>query len=91
MGVSWWTAWGVPGGDVTEPDGAPPWHGVSEIEAPSHSQNSTKGPLRRASEGEVNMAAMLRILEFIGGAVVLLGIMVVVWIVKDVWKWSRSN
>ena len=37
------------------------------------------------------MATMLRILEFIGGAVVLLGIMVVIWIIKDVWKWSRSN
>ena len=37
------------------------------------------------------MATILRILEFIGGAVVVLGIMVVVWIVKDVWKWSRSN
>ena len=37
------------------------------------------------------MAAMLRILEFIGGAVVVLGIMVVIWIVKDVWKWSRSD
>ena len=37
------------------------------------------------------MATMLRILEFIGGTVVLLGIMVVIWIVKDVWKWSRSN
>ena len=37
------------------------------------------------------MGAILTILEFIGGAVVLLGIMVVIWIVKDVWKWSRSN
>ena len=37
------------------------------------------------------MATILRILEFIGGAVVVLGIMVVIWIVKDVWKWSRSN
>ena len=37
------------------------------------------------------MAGILRILEFIGGAVVVLGIIVVVWIIKDVWKWSRSN
>ena len=37
------------------------------------------------------MGAILAILAWIGGAVVIVALIVIGWIVKDVWKWSRSH